>query len=238
VMVAGLSLLAWYYGRKFHPLVLIFLVAATTALINPFYFWGDAGWYMSFFAFAGVLILAPLIHAYFWGQAPVDSSSGAVAGGDQSSQKVLGGRRQNASRLVPKFSLFFSNVRQIFVETMSAQLLTMPIIALMLGQFAPYGLLANLLVLPIVPLTMLLTFIAGVVAWVLPMVGPIVGWPAQVMLDYIIWVSQQVASLPGAAQAIDLGIVGFIAFMIALVVAMVYMQRRTKHSFRDSNVVE
>jgi len=242
VMVAGLSLLAWYYGRKFHPLVLIFLVAATTALINPFYVWGDAGWYMSFFAFAGVLILAPLIHAYFWGDEKKTSEliSGHSGGYDRklATNLVTTGVRSVPRNYVQKFSSFFTNIRQIFVETMSAQILTMPIIALMLGQFAPYGLLANLLVLPIVPLTMLLTFIAGVIAWVLPMLSPIVGWPAQVMLDYIIWVSEQVTKLPGAAQAIDLGIVGFVVAIALLIAAMVYMQRRTKHSFRDSNVVE
>lgn len=66
-LVAGLSLLAWYYGRKFHPLVLLPLAAAITVLINPAFAWGDLGWQLSFAAFAGVMILAPLGQAYFFG---------------------------------------------------------------------------------------------------------------------------------------------------------------------------
>ena len=66
-LVTGLSLLAWYYGRKFHPLVLLSLAAATTVLINPSYVWGDIGWQLSFAAFAGVMILAPLLQQYFFG---------------------------------------------------------------------------------------------------------------------------------------------------------------------------
>lgn len=68
-LVAGLSLIAWYYGRVIHPVVLLLSVAGFTAFINPLYVWGDIGWYLSFAAFAGVIILAPLVHDYFWGHA-------------------------------------------------------------------------------------------------------------------------------------------------------------------------
>lgn len=66
-LVAGLTLLAWYYGRKIHPLMVLAVAAAVTLLIRPSYIWGDLGWYLSFTAFFGVLVLAPLIHHYFWG---------------------------------------------------------------------------------------------------------------------------------------------------------------------------
>lgn len=60
-LVTGLSLLAWYYGRKFHPLLLIIYVMALTAMYDPMYLWADIGWWLSFLAFAGVLMLAPLL---------------------------------------------------------------------------------------------------------------------------------------------------------------------------------
>ncbi|HEU5122106.1 MAG TPA: ComEC/Rec2 family competence protein, partial [Candidatus Saccharimonadales bacterium] len=66
-LVAGLCLVAWYYGRKFHPLVLLPCAAAITLLANPTYGWGDLGWQLSFAAFAGVMIVAPLMQAYFFG---------------------------------------------------------------------------------------------------------------------------------------------------------------------------
>lgn len=74
-LVAGLSLLAWYYGRKIHPFTLLLVAAAITLLVNPSYIWGDIGWYLSFTAFFGILILAPLIHHYFWG---IDKKPSAV----------------------------------------------------------------------------------------------------------------------------------------------------------------
>lgn len=65
-IVSGLSLLAWYFGRNIKPSVLLLFSGAVTALINPLYVWGDPGWYLSFLAFAGVLLLAPLIMKRYW----------------------------------------------------------------------------------------------------------------------------------------------------------------------------
>ena len=69
-LVAGLSLLAWYYGRKFHPANLILLVAAITLLLSPSYI-VDLGWLLSFGSFVGVLLVAPFISAYFFGKQKV-----------------------------------------------------------------------------------------------------------------------------------------------------------------------
>lgn len=62
-VVCSFSLAAWYYGRIFNPLLLLLLSGVITAFVNPLYIWGDPGWYLSFLAFAGVLILAPLVIA-------------------------------------------------------------------------------------------------------------------------------------------------------------------------------
>ena len=60
-IVSGLSLWAWYYGRRINPVLLIVLAAALTAGWYPIYLWSDIGWYLSFLAFYGVLVLAPLL---------------------------------------------------------------------------------------------------------------------------------------------------------------------------------
>lgn len=159
-LVAGLSLLAWYYGRRFHPLVLLPFAAAVTVVVNPSYVWGDLGWQLSFAAFAGVLILAPLLHAYFFG----DGKPGLV--------------------------------RQVLIETFSALVVTAPLLIVSFGQFATLALVANMVVLPLVPLAMLLTFIAGIGAFMLPMGAMIIGAPAQWLLGYMIYVVYSLADVP------------------------------------------
>ncbi|MDO8591829.1 MAG: ComEC/Rec2 family competence protein [bacterium] len=60
-IVSTLGLWAWYYGRKIRPVLILAFTAALTALFNPFYIWGDLGWYLSFLAFFGVLIISPMV---------------------------------------------------------------------------------------------------------------------------------------------------------------------------------
>lgn len=67
-LVSLLGLMAWYYGRTIHPVVLLLFSAAITAVWRPAYVWGDIGWYLSFTAFTGVIVLSPLLKNYFWGK--------------------------------------------------------------------------------------------------------------------------------------------------------------------------
>jgi competence protein ComEC len=60
-IVSTLSIGTAYYGRSFKPLNLISLAAVITAWANPFYIWSDISWYLSFLAFFGVMVLAPLL---------------------------------------------------------------------------------------------------------------------------------------------------------------------------------
>lgn len=76
VVVSVFSLLAWYFGREFKPVLLLLLSGALTALANPLYIWGDPGWYLSFLAFTGILVLAPQVARVLFRKKP----PGIVAG--------------------------------------------------------------------------------------------------------------------------------------------------------------
>lgn len=201
-LVAGLSLAAWYYGRKFHPLVLLPLAAAVTVAVNPTYAWNDIGWQLSFAAFAGVMILAPLLQRYFYG----DKKPGML--------------------------------RQIFGETISATIVTMPILAVSFGQFSNVAILANIMILPLVPLAMLLTFIAGMAAWLVPAVATIVGIPAQLLLMYMTETAQYFAELPWALTKVT--VQPWLAVVAYVVIGGVclYLWRVTRYNLRQVNIVE
>jgi competence protein ComEC len=62
-IVSMLSIVTAYYGRSMKPLNLLALAAVITAWANPFYIWSDLSWYLSFLAFYGVMIVAPLVQA-------------------------------------------------------------------------------------------------------------------------------------------------------------------------------
>jgi competence protein ComEC len=199
-LVSGLSLLAWYYGRKIHPLVLLPFAAAVTVLIRPSYIWGDIGWYLSFSAFIGVIILAPLLQHYFWG---IDKKP--------------------------------HTLRQLFIDTISAQAATLPIILLTFHQYSQYALPANLLVLPLVPLAMMLTFIAGVAGLIVPGIASLFGIAAAVILNYMIKTIGFISNLPGAKSEITFSLSQLVVSYMVLTVIITILWRKTKHNFRSSN---
>lgn len=201
-LIAGISLLAWYYGRKIHPIILISFTAGLTVLINPTYAWGDIGWLLSFTSFIGVMILGQLVNAYFWG----DKNPGAI--------------------------------RQVLIETMSAQVLTLPIIAYVFGQYSPLALPANLLIIPLIPLAMLLTFITGIAGLMVAPIAVIVGWPAQTLMSYMVAVVDRLAQSPLAVEETTFGITAAVVFYLALFCVIVFLKRRSQYPFREYNVVE
>ena len=202
-LVASLSLLAWYYGRQFHPLVLLSFAIAVTVLINPSYAWGDLGWQLSFAAFAGVMIVAPLAQRYFFG----DKKPGVVA--------------------------------QILGETVSAQIVTAPIIIMAFNQLSNVSIVSNLLILPFVPLAMLLVFIAGVGSITLPGLSWLICLPASWLLKYMIKVIEYLASLPWAVTSnVHLQTWWVVAYYFVIIGVCLYMWRKTKYNLREVNLVE
>ena len=196
-LVSGMSLLSWYYGHAFHPFVLLPVAAAVTVIVQPSYVWGDMGWQLSFSAFMGVMIVAPLLQTYFFG----NKEPGMV--------------------------------RQILGETIAAHIVTIPIIALSFGTVSNVAIVANLLVVPLVPLAMLLTFICGMGVIV---TLPFIDWitvPTTWLLAYMTNVATFVSELPWAQSEINLAPIGWAGYAIAVVAACFWMWRKTKYSFRD-----
>lgn len=198
-LVSGISLLAWYFGRVVHPMVLLPFVAAVTVLYNPSYIWGDVGWYLSFAAFSGVIILAPLLHHYFWG---VDRRPGIL--------------------------------REVLIATVAAQITTLPIAVATFGYYSPYALLANILVVPLVPLTMLLTFVAGVIGVTIPSLAFLVGIPLDAMLEYMKAVINWLATAPGATRELTVGWQFVLGMYAGITILTVYLWKVTGHSFRKN----
>lgn len=66
-LVSLLAIAASHYGRSIKPLLLISFAAAITVILNPLSIWSDVGWYLSFLAFFGVLVISPLVQKRLYG---------------------------------------------------------------------------------------------------------------------------------------------------------------------------
>lgn len=201
-IVSMLSIAAWYYGRTFKPVLLIALAAAVTAGWNPLYLWGDIGWYLSFLAFFGVLVIAPLI------------------------MRRLYGARE------PKF------LQAVLIETVSAQIMTLPLILYIFQQMSIISILSNILIVPMVPVAMLLALIAGLAGMWLPALSGWVSWPANLLLTYVLDLAGVLSKVPHALTQRSLSLIGLIGMYFLLVAATVVLWRKTPRFARLTDITD
>lgn len=99
-----------------------------------------------------------------------------------------------AERLPPK--LHNSLPGQVALESLCAEIMTLPYILFVFGQMSFVGLLANVLVTSLVPLAMLLATIAGVAGMLLMPVCGWLAWPARLLLIYMLDTAHVLAAIP------------------------------------------
>lgn len=199
-IISSLSLGAWYYGRKIKPLLLILFTAAVTALWNPLYIWSDIGWYLSFLAFFGVLILGPMVRKRLLSGAP---------------RGIIG---------------------ELIMETLSAQIMTLPIILYIFKTSSFVALPANILVVPLIPLAMLLSFVSGLAGM---FIAPIAGWlafPARFVLTYLIDMATMFSRVPHMKISASVSLAGMFMMYAAIIFVLFVLWRKNHQSDKITDV--
>jgi competence protein ComEC len=126
---------------------------------------------------------------------------------------------------------------QIVVETMAAEIMTLPIILFTFGTLPALGLVANMIVAPLIPFTMLLTTIAGMVGWIAPALSGWVGAPATTVLEYTVHVVQWLASFH-LQYAWQPSWQIMVAMYGAIAIGCIVLWRWLRFDFRSTSVVE
>jgi competence protein ComEC len=193
-IISLLSIGAWYFGRSIKPLVLLLSAAAITVLANPMYLWGNVSWYLSFLAFFGVIVLAPLVI------------------------KRLFGDRQ------PKL------VTLIIIESLCAEIMTLPYVLFIFGQLSLVSLLANVLVATLVPVAMLVGLVAGLAGMLLPWIAGWFAWPAKLLLGYMLDMAGLLSRIPYAF----LKNIGFSFYLLCVTYGLLAFMAAVLHSKNHS----
>ena len=193
--VSLLTVLASHYGRSVKPVLLILLAASYTAFTNPLNLWTDIGWYLSFLAFFGVLVVAPAV------------------------QKRIYKDKKEPSSIV-----------KILIETSSAQIMTLPLIMFVFGEVSVVSLLANILIVPLVPIAMLLSLVAGLTGMIVPMFSSIFAWPARIILDFMLSVANILSRIPGAYKQASIGVFAMTASYLTIVILVIVMHLKSRLS--------
>lgn len=188
LIVSVAMLLSWYFGRNPKPGVLILFAAAMSSLIEPLQVLRSVGWYLSFGAFTGVIIIAPILN-------------------EKLRRKTL--------------------LKSIIIESFSASLMTIPMIAFVFKQMSLTGILANCIVLPLIPVAMLgsiLTYIGQVVD---PLLGAVLSIPTKYILKFILDFAVSFSKMPGTDLDVNLSVITLVVFygLILLAVSLAYIKK-------------
>lgn len=192
-LVAGIGLAAWFYGREIRPIVLILFVASLTGFVNPYYVWGDIGWYLSFLAFFGVLVVAPLI-------------------------VLLVAKNKKELPLIPT----------VAIESFSAQIMTLPLLMYVFGRVSVVGLVANTVIVPMVPFAMLASVVTGLSGMLFPQISGWIGVPARIVLNSMINISEWLASVPYATVVVKVSALSMLAVYGIIGIVLLGIKKRTQ----------
>jgi len=207
-IVAAFALAAWYYGRPIRPMMLLGLSGAITAGINPFFIWFDVGWWLSFTAFFGVLVLAPVF----------------------------------TERLFKKTGKELFLPLQIAIETTCAQIMALPIIMVVFGELSLISVVANILVVPFIPVAMLATFVAGISEIIVPSLAGWLAIPATIILVAMSSIIVMLSSISWALISIHIDWSIVVAWYCAVLFVYWIVQKKLttqqRLSVLNSNVFE
>ena len=92
--------------------------------------------------------------------------------------------------------------RDLLASTIAAQVSVLPLLLYQNGLLSLVSLPANLLALPVVPLAMFLSAIAGILGLIIPAIAPVLSLAAYGVLAYIVWVAEILAALPLSSLAL------------------------------------
>lgn len=96
----------------------------------------------------------------------------------------------------------FLGIRESLSTTISAIILTTPLILFQFGRFSFLSPVANLLILPIVPVNMAVGFLAVTLGLIWLPAGQIIGWLSWLCLTYVLKLTEILGNLPWAVLAV------------------------------------
>lgn len=95
-------------------------------------------------------------------------------------------------------------LREHLSATLSAQIAVLPLLVIAMGEVSVIAPLANVLVLPLIPIAMLFTFLTATLGFVSLPLAQLGMLPAAGVLSYALWVTELLAKLPFAIVRIGI----------------------------------
>jgi len=119
--------------------------------------------------------------------------------------------------------------RDLFFATVVTQIFVLPLLMYHIGEVSLVSVVVNMLVLPVVPVAMLLTFVTGLVGSVSTTLGMLFGFVAYLPLQLIIFIAELFSAFPFAVVTIP-KISVWVVVLLYVILGIVYAWWRLSRS--------
>jgi competence protein ComEC len=128
-----------------------------------------------------------------------------------------------------KYPTIVSFVAEILFMSLSAQIFVLPIILFNFQTLSLISPVTNILVLPILPITMLVGFLAIAISFIFQPLAILFSWLAYLPLRYEIFVINYFANLKFSALTVGLSWQGMVIWYIILLIGVYQLKKKMKH---------
>lgn len=118
-----------------------------------------------------------------------------------------------------------SVIIRLFIESTVAHILTFPLILYFFGQLSIVAPLSNLVILPLIPLAMAVSFVAGLAGMLIPAFAGWLAWPAMLVLGFITKAIDQFAGLSWAGRTDHISLAVMLIMYALIIIFTVAIKR-------------
>ena len=117
-------------------------------------------------------------------------------------------------------------IKESLLGTISAQITAVPLIVYGFGRLSLIAPIANILVLPLIPFTMLIGFVSGIISMIYSPLAEFLAWPAWLLLMYEIKIVEWLSKIPYAdVEILGLHWLWMVLYYIILIIILVIVRR-------------
>lgn len=127
------------------------------------------------------------------------------------------------------------SLRELFIMTLSAYVATLPYIIYTFGTVSVYSLLANILVIPFIPLAMLLSFAVVVSSYLFHPLASAFGFIDTMLIDMIIAIARTLEKLPFSSFLFSVSFGSMCMMYVLILICMKHSVLRKRNETHTTN---
>lgn len=123
---------------------------------------------------------------------------------------------------------FQKMLEDVIATTVAAYIATLPYVLYTFGSMSVYSLFANIIIVPLVPIAMGMSFLVTLVSYTSDSVARFIGGVTSMLLDGIISVSQAISNLPLSSLSLNFSFGGMVLAYVFIVTSCAYVSGKVR----------